>query len=92
MRNEGNTQTYSLRDSIVTDIKYYSGYGNASGPIAKTDSGITFDETNMTKTGTIELVTDEPRPAEMSRDMPRNYLHVVPGTLGSDLGAGLFKK
>jgi len=26
------------------------------------------------------------------RERPRNYLHVVPGTVGSDLGAGLFKK
>ena len=81
-----------MRDSIVTDIKYYSGYGNASGPIALLGNDITFDETNMIKTGTIELVTDEVRPAEMSRDLPRNYLHVAPGTFGSDLGAGLFKK
>ena len=24
--------------------------------------------------------------------VPRNFLHVMPGTLGCDLGAGLFKK
>ena len=92
MRRQGNTHTYRLRDSIITGVEHYSGYGNAGGPIGETGEEVVFEESNVIKTGKIQLVTDEPRPASMSRDLPRNYLHVVPGTLGSDLGAGLFRK
>ncbi len=92
MRRDKNTRTYRLRDSIITGVEKYSGYGNAGGPKGETGEEVRFDESNLIKTGKVELVTDEPRPASMSRELPRNYLHVVPGTLGSDLGAGLFKK
>lgn len=92
MRRKGNTTTYRLRDSVITNNKYYSGYGNAGGPKGETGDEVSFDESNVIREGEIQLVTDEPRPASMSRDLPRNYLHVAPGTLGSNLGAGLFKK
>lgn len=78
-----NPKTYRLYDCIVTNNKYYSGYGIASGPSGQTGLEITYEEKNVIKEG--EVVLEKSKAA-------RNYLHVVPGTLGSDLGAGLFKK
>jgi hypothetical protein len=92
MREAKNRRTYRLHDCIVTNNKYYSGYGSAGGPAGVTDSEIAYDESNIVKAGEVILETDRVRPAELSADLPRNYLHVAPGSLGSALGAGLFKK
>ncbi len=92
MRRKGNTTTYRLRDSIITGIEFYSGIGNAGGPIGETGPEIVYEESNIIKEGKIRFVLDDPRPAELSINLPRNYLHVAPGTLGSNLGAGLFKE
>jgi hypothetical protein len=48
-----------------------------------------MNEMNMTKEGEISLrMMDENTDAAL----PVDYLHVMPNTLGCDLGAGLFKK
>ncbi|MHC4396614.1 MAG: right-handed parallel beta-helix repeat-containing protein [Planctomycetota bacterium] len=83
MRKSGDQQKYRLHDCIVTNNKYYSGYGNAGGPTGQTGAEVTFEEKTVTKEGKVILEKDK---------KVRNYLHPVPGTLGSDLGAGLFKK
>jgi hypothetical protein len=83
MRKPGDRQTYRLHDCIVTSNKYYSGYGNAGGPTGQTGAEVTFEEKTVIKEGKVILEKDK---------KVRGYLHVVPGTLGSDLGAGLFKK
>ncbi|UCG59510.1 MAG: DUF1565 domain-containing protein [Phycisphaerales bacterium] len=82
LRKRGDMQRYHLSDSVIVDNKHYSGYGVVSGPTGQTGSEVTYDETNVVKSGTILLEEDK---------RSRDYLHVVPGTLGSDLGAGLFK-
>jgi len=51
--------------------------GRATGP------EVTYEEKNLVKKGTVVLEKDK---------RTRNYLHVVEGTFGSDLGAGLFRK
>lgn len=83
MRKSGDQQKYQLHDCIVTGNRYYSGYGNAGGPTGQTGSEVTFEEKTVTRKG--EVVLEKNKRA-------RSYLHPVPGTLGSDLGAGLFKK
>ena len=55
----------------------------ASGPTGQTGPEVAYEEKNIIKEGQVVLVKDK---------TTRNYLHVVPGTLGSDIGAGLFKK
>ncbi len=72
-----------MYDCVVTNNKYYSGYGVASGPTGQTGSEVTYDEKNVIKEGEVVLEKDKGS---------RHYLHPVPGTLGYDLGAGLFKK
>lgn len=83
MRKPGDQMKYRIQDCIVTNNKYYSGYGIASGPSGQTGPEVAFEEINVIKTGNISLGRD---------DRFKNYLHIVPGTFGSDLGAGLFKK
>jgi hypothetical protein len=83
MRKPGDRQRYRIRDCVLTNNRHYSGYGAASGPTGKTAPEVTFHENNVIKKG--EVILEKNKKA-------RNYLHVVPGTLGSDLGAGLISK
>ena len=83
MRKSGDQIKYRLHDCIVTGNRYYSGYGVESGPTGRTGPEVTYKEKNVIKAGMVTL--------EKNKSV-RNYLHPIPGTLGSDLGAGLFKK
>lgn len=82
MRKPDDRQKYQLHDCVVTNNEYYSGYGIASGPTGQTGPEVNYDEKNVIKKGTVTLVDDK---------TARNYLHVVPGSFGSELGAGLLK-
>ncbi|MHC4644583.1 MAG: right-handed parallel beta-helix repeat-containing protein [Planctomycetota bacterium] len=83
MRRPGDHQKYRIRNCIVTNNKYYSGYGGPGGPTGRTGPEVTFDEKNVTNKGEVMLEKNK---------KARTYLHVVPGTSASDLGAGLFSK
>ena len=72
-----------MRYCIVAGNKNYSGYGNVGGPTGQTGAEVTYQGRNVLKTGEVMLVKDK---------RAKHYLHPVPGTPGSDLGAGLFKK
>lgn len=91
MRSPNYHQKYRISDCIITDCRNYSGYGTASELSGSTGPEVTFDEVNVTKQGTVTLKQCEIPKNRRSADFPRDYLHIVPGTLGSDLGAGLFK-
>ena len=81
MRKRGESRIYRLRDSIITDNTHSSGYGVESGATGETGPEVSYREEHVTKVGQVVL--------EKNRD-DRRYLHVRPGTLGSELGAGLF--
>jgi len=83
MRKSGDQIKYQLHDCIVTGNRYYSGYGVESGPIGQTGPEVTYGEKNVVKDSMVILEKNKSE---------RNYLHLVDGTLGSELGAGLFKK
>jgi len=83
MRKAGDHQKYQLHDCIVANNKYYSGYGVESGPTGQTGPEVTYEEKNIIKSG--EVVLEKDRRA-------RDYLHLIKGALGSELGAGLFTK
>jgi hypothetical protein len=72
---------YRIRDCVVAGNKNHSGYGVESGPTGLTGPEVIYEETNISKKGLVVFVKDKRK---------RNYLHVLPGTLGSGLGAGLF--
>ncbi len=84
MRKETDgSRRYRVRDCIITDNKHYSGYGVESGPTGQTGPEVTFDESNVVKQGRVILETNNPA---------AQYLQVMAGYLGSDLGAGLFTR
>jgi hypothetical protein len=83
MRKRGAPKQYRVADCVITDNTNYSGYGIESGPIGKTGPEIVFAEKSVVKEGNVVLE---------KKNTSRNYLHAVPGALGSELGAGLFKK
>lgn len=92
MRAPNNRKKYRISDCVVTDNKYNSGYGTAAKIYGQTGPEVSFEEKNVTKEGTIQLEKAIVTADALSVVRPRGYLHVVPGTLGSDLGAGLFRK
>lgn len=92
IREASNRRTYRLHDSMVTNFRNYSGYGTAGGPLKPSGDEVTVQEINIVKSGEIRIELDKPRPAELSWHMPKHYLHIVPGTLGSELRAGLFSQ
>jgi hypothetical protein len=92
MRAPNNRKKYRINNCVVTDNNYNSGYGTAAKIYGQTGPEVTFDENNVTKEGTIQLEKAIVTADALSVVRPRGYLHVVPGTLGSDLGAGLFRK
>jgi hypothetical protein len=78
-----NPMKYRLYDCIITGNKNYSGYGVESGPTGLTGAEVTYRERNIIKEGIVILEEN---------NRARNYLHPVPGSLGHNLGAGLFSK
>jgi hypothetical protein len=100
MRNYGNKRRHKIRDSIITENMNYSGQGVPPGKhtqkgrrwiYASTGDDVTYDEKNVIKEGKVVLVKNQVGIDE-ALEIPIDYLHPVRGTLGSDLGAGLFKK
>ena len=83
MRKRGKPIKYRLRDCVIANNKYYSGYGVETGPTGQTGPEITYEEQNIIKEGQVVLEKNK---------RVRNYMHVVPGSTGSSLGAGLFRK
>jgi hypothetical protein len=81
-KKTNNPIEYTIKDCII-DVNKFSGYGVASGPIGQTGEEVTYREDNVLKSSDVMLVKDK---------RARNYLHPVDGSIGSDLGAGLFKK
>ncbi len=92
MRAPNNKKKYIVHDCIVTENKYDSGFGTASVIYGQTGPEVIFEEKNLTKKGDIQLEKAIVTADALSAVRPRGYLHVIPDTLGSDLGAGLFTK
>ena len=97
MRGRGNQRKYKINDCIITNNKYFSGYGlrtgeyTQTGKYIQTGPEITYEEKNIIKDGKVVLEKGQMTKDE-ALEIPRNYLHPLPGTLGYDLRAGLFKK
>ena len=88
MRDSSNQRKYRLHDCIITDNECYSGECGADWKLKATGPEIVYNEKDVIKTGKIVLEMGN----GIDLPVPRNFLHPLPGTLGSDLGAGLFKK
>jgi hypothetical protein len=92
-KNNFNTSTnYSINNCIVVNNKYSKGIANNE---RLSPGNFEISENNVTKSGNISLRltgnNDTPSLDEVDGPLPIDYLHIIPGSLGSDLGAGIFK-
>lgn len=92
MRSRRNHTTYTLGDSILADYETLSEYGNSQRLSGPTGPDVQFDEHDILHRGPVSLVKAETFEVINSPKPPKNFLHVQPGTLGSELGARLFKR
>ncbi|MHC4123689.1 MAG: right-handed parallel beta-helix repeat-containing protein [Planctomycetota bacterium] len=88
IRSSSNRRKYHLHDCIITDNECYSGKCGSNWKLKPTGEGIVYKEKDVIKTGKVVLKMGN----GIDLPVPRNFLHPVSGTLGSDLGAGLFKE
>ena len=83
IRKKGDLIKYKVNDCIITNNKHNSGYGVETGATGLTGQEVSYYEKDVVRAGEVVIEKDK---------NVKNYLHVVPGSLGSDIGAGLFKK
>lgn len=82
MRKRGDHQIYKIKNCIVTGNKYWSGYGRESGPTGQTGNEVIFEQVGIVTDGNLTFETNR---------RSRNYMHIMEGSTGYDIGAGLFK-
>ena len=83
MRKRGDRQKYRIDNCVIIGNKYFSGYGTAAGPTGQTGQDVSFEENGIIKKGVVHFEIDK---------KSRGYIHVPKGSIGNELGAGLFKK
>ncbi len=88
MRNDDNKKTYKIRDCIINNFEFFSGFSGPNFELSESGADMPYIEQNITKSGEIKLV----KGAGLDMGIPQQYLQVEEGTPGSDLGAGLFIK
>jgi hypothetical protein len=81
IRKQGDRQIYKINKCVIIGNKHFSGYGTAAGPTGQTGDEVTFEENNIIKEGIVHFETNQ---------KSRNYMHIKEGSIGKDLGAGLF--
>jgi hypothetical protein len=83
IKNEFNQTKYSIENCVIVDNQYYQGVAASADVFPQ---AFEMNENKVIKEGTISLrlidKTDDP--------LPVDYLHVIPNSLGYDIGAGLF--
>lgn len=85
IKNSFNGTKYSMDNSIIVNNQFYQGIADNSGV---RPGEFEINENNVSKEGeiTLKLIAEN-----VDEPLPVDYLHVVPGTHGYKIGAGLFK-
>jgi hypothetical protein len=86
MRDMANKRRYRLEDCVITDCRYYSGVSGPDFRSEETGPEIEFEEKNVVKEGHAILIEGR----GLDAGLPKSFLHIIPRSLGSDIGAGLF--
>jgi hypothetical protein len=93
VKNSFNKAKYSMDNCVLVNNQFDKGMPDnvRLGP-----GEFEINEKNVTKKGEISLRLlgndDKPLLDSVDKPLPIDYLHIIPGTLGYDMGAGLFKK
>lgn len=83
MKNSFNETVYSMDNCIVTNNK------NDQGDENRRPAQFKLIETNVIKNGAIEIRKKEEK---VDLPLPKDYLHILPNTLGYELKAGIYKR
>ena len=87
------SNVYSIDNCIIVNNQFYKGIADTAH---LSPAEFELREKNVIKSGTISLKImdneDKPTLTGVDEALPRDYLHVIPNTLGYEKGAGLFKK
>lgn len=86
MRPEDNKRTYRMADCVITDFSLFSGVCRPGFETGPAGPDITYEKSNVAMAGDVQLEKEGGIDAQVAS----TFLHPAPGTLGSDLGAGLF--
>ncbi len=87
VKNYFNTsKSYSVTNCIIVNNQHYKMIADSLGALVPNDFDI--KEENVTKEGAISLRLIE---NNVDQPLPVDYLHIIPGSPGYDMGAGLFK-
>lgn len=93
VNNEKNKTKYAINNCIIVNNKYYQGVPDT---VRLNPGEFEINETNVIKEGevSLRLIDKDDRPFLRSVDepLPIDYMHIIPESLGYDIGAGLFKK
>ena len=84
IKNMDNPTVYTMKNCITVNNEIYQGIAKDNGV---DDSIFELKEIDVVKTGELKI-----REMENHQEaLPKDYLHILPGTLGAENGAGLFK-
>jgi hypothetical protein len=87
VKNYFNTsKNYSIDNCVIVNNQFYKMIADSTGVLVPGEYEI--KENNVTKKGEISLRLIE---NNVDQPLPIDYLHIIPNTLGYDIGAGLFK-
>lgn len=82
MKNSFNNTIYAMNNCIVVNNNNYQG------DESRQPTQFALDENNVIKNGKVLLRKKE---SNVHLPLPKDYLHIIPGTLGYDMRTGLFK-
>jgi hypothetical protein len=92
VKNNFNPTKYLIVNCVIVNNQYYQGIPDK---VRLSPREFEIDEQNVTKKGEIVLrlinTDDKPTLDSVDKPLPIDYMHVIPGTLGYEIGAGLFK-
>lgn len=83
MKNSFNETEYFMENCIVVNNNNYQG------DESRRPTQFKLIETNVIKNGEIQIRKKEEK---VDLPLPRDYLHILPNTLGYELKAGIFKR
>lgn len=92
IKNYYNKATYSFHDCVISDNEHYRGEWNQPDTLIPKKSTDDLHEKNIIRNGEISLVGLKTNYTGMEPLRLKNYLHIKPGSIGSDMGAGIFEK
>ena len=92
VKNDFNATKYSINNCVIVNNRYYTGIPDT---VRLSSREFEINENNVTKKGevSLRLIGNDDKPLLYGVDMslPIDYMHITPGSLGYNLGAGLFK-